>query len=46
MQLSGAATIADLRTVDVVVMGETREWLRLRGFGKDLKAMARRRRQK
>ncbi len=45
MQLSGAASVAALREVDVVVMGETREWLCLRGFGKDLRAMARRRRR-
>ena len=43
MQLSGAATIEQLRQVDVVVMGETREWLSLRGFDEDLKAMAQRR---
>ncbi len=43
MQLSGAATIEQLRQVDVVVMGETREWLTLRGFDEELKAMAQRR---
>jgi len=43
MQLSGAANIEQLRQVDVVVMGETREWLTLRGFEEDLKAMAQRR---
>jgi isopentenyl-diphosphate delta-isomerase len=43
MQLSGAATSAQMRAVDVVVMGETREWLTLRGFEEDLQAMARRR---
>ncbi len=43
MQLSGAATIEQLRQVDVVVLGETREWLTLRGFEEDLKAMAQRR---
>lgn len=43
MQLSGAATIAELRTTDVVVMGATREWLMLRGFEEDLKNLARRR---
>ncbi len=43
MQLSGAATTAQMRAVDVVVMGETREWLTLRGFEEDLQALARRR---
>jgi isopentenyl-diphosphate delta-isomerase len=43
MQLSGAASIARLREVDIVVTGETRTWLTLRGFEDDLKAMARRR---
>ncbi len=43
MQLSGAATIEQLRQVDVVVMGETREWLTLRGFDDELKGMAQRR---
>ncbi len=46
MQLSGAASIADLRATDVVVTGATREWLTLRGFEDDLKAMARRRWQR
>jgi isopentenyl-diphosphate Delta-isomerase len=46
MQLSGAATTAQMRAVDVVVMGETREWLTLRGFEEDLKALARRRWQR
>lgn len=43
MQLSGAASMAQLRGVDIVVMGETREWLTLRGFEEELKSMARRR---
>lgn len=43
MQLSGAASVAQLRQVDVVVTGETREWLMLRGFESDLKGMAQRR---
>ncbi len=43
MQLSGAATIAQLRETDVVVTGATREWLILRGFENDLQAMAQRR---
>ncbi|HLZ24206.1 MAG TPA: type 2 isopentenyl-diphosphate Delta-isomerase [Ktedonobacterales bacterium] len=42
MQLTGAASIKDLHHVPVVVGGATREWLRLRGFGRDLRAMARR----
>lgn len=43
MQLSGAASIAQLRQVDVVVTGETRAWLMIRGFEEELKGMARRR---
>jgi len=43
MQLSGASNIAQLRQVDVVVSGETRNWLTLRGFEEELKAMAQRR---
>ncbi len=43
MQLSGASSITQLREVDVVVTGETRNWLTLRGFEEDLKAMAQRR---
>lgn len=43
MQLSGASTIAQMRDVDVVVMGATREWLTLRGFEEELKEMAQRR---
>lgn len=43
MQLSGAASISQLREVDVVVTGATREWLALRGFDEELKAMAQRR---
>ncbi len=43
MQLSGAASIGQLREVDVVVTGETRNWLMLRGFEEELKAMAQRR---
>jgi isopentenyl-diphosphate delta-isomerase len=43
MQLSGAASIAQLREVDIVVTGATSEWLRLRGFEEELKEMARRR---
>jgi isopentenyl-diphosphate delta-isomerase len=43
MQLSGAATIAGLQQADVVVTGETRAWLTLRGFEQTLKGMAQRR---
>jgi isopentenyl-diphosphate delta-isomerase len=43
MQLSGAANMEQLRQVDVVVTGETREWLMLRGFEEELKGMAQRR---
>ncbi|HET8909959.1 MAG TPA: hypothetical protein VFN23_00745, partial [Ktedonobacteraceae bacterium] len=43
MQLSGASSIAELREVDVVVGGETRNWLTMRGFEDQLKAMANRR---
>lgn len=43
MQLSGAASIAQLREADIVICGETRAWLTLRGFEDDLKAMAQRR---
>jgi isopentenyl-diphosphate delta-isomerase len=40
MQLSGSATIAQLRQADIVVTGASREWLTLRGFEDDLKGMA------
>ena len=43
MQLSGAANIEQLRHVDVVVTGATREWLTLRGFEEQLRGMAQRR---
>jgi isopentenyl-diphosphate delta-isomerase len=43
MQLSGASTVAQLREVDIVVTGETRNWLTLRGFEEKLKEMAQRR---
>ena len=43
MQLSGAATITALQQVDIVVTGETRNWLTLRGFEESLRAMAQRR---
>ena len=43
MQLSGAANVAQLRQVDIVVTGETRNWLTMRGFEETLKSMAQRR---
>ncbi|MGI9061001.1 MAG: type 2 isopentenyl-diphosphate Delta-isomerase [Ktedonobacteraceae bacterium] len=43
MQLSGASTIAQLQQTDIVVTGETRHWLILRGFEENLKEMAQRR---
>lgn len=42
MQLVGAADIAGLRRAPVVVTGATREWLDVRGFGDEVRAMARR----
>jgi isopentenyl-diphosphate delta-isomerase len=42
MQLVGAATVEELRRAPVVVGGETRAWLELRGFGDALRQMARR----
>src|SRR5712692_6140669 len=43
MQLSGAVSIEQLQHADIVVTGETRNWLTMRGFEEELKAMARRR---
>ena len=43
MQLSGAKSIAHMRQIDIVVTGETRNWLTLRGFEETLKDMAQRR---
>ena len=43
MQLSGAATIEQFQQADIVVTGETRNWLSMRGFEDDLKSLARRR---
>jgi isopentenyl-diphosphate delta-isomerase len=43
MQLSGAATIRQLLQADLVVTGETRNWLAVRGFEEELRAMAQRR---
>lgn len=42
MQLSGAASIAAMRQVGVVVTGETYHWLKLRGFEGSLQELARR----
>lgn len=42
MQLTGAANVAALRQIPVVVTGATREWLEMRGFGAELRTMARR----
>lgn len=42
MQLTGAATVAGLREAPAVVLGATRDWLELRGFGDALAATARR----
>ncbi|HEX4203523.1 MAG TPA: type 2 isopentenyl-diphosphate Delta-isomerase [Ktedonobacteraceae bacterium] len=46
MQLSGANNLTKLREADVVVTGATREWLTLRGFEDELKAIAQRRWQR
>ena len=43
MQLSGAAAIGQLQQTDIVVTGETRNWLTMRGFEEELRAMAQRR---
>jgi isopentenyl-diphosphate delta-isomerase len=43
MQLSGAATIGQLQQMDIVVTGETRNWLTVRGFEEELRTMAQRR---
>jgi isopentenyl-diphosphate delta-isomerase len=42
MQLSGAPSIRELHRVPVVVTGATREWLRMRGFLRELRELARR----
>jgi isopentenyl-diphosphate delta-isomerase len=42
MQLSGAGTLEQLRAAPVVVTGATREWLEQRGFGGQLRALAKR----
>src|SRR6266566_3401365 len=43
MQLSGAASIEQLQQTDLVVTGETRNWLSMRGFDEELKSIAQRR---
>ena len=43
MQLSGAGAIGQLQQTDIVVTGETRNWLTMRGFEEQLKSMAQRR---
>jgi len=43
MQLSGAASIGQLQQTDIVVTGETRNWLSMRGFEEELKSVAQRR---
>ncbi len=43
MQLSGAPSVPALRQADVIVGGETRQWLEMRGFGETLRALANRR---
>lgn len=42
MQLTGSASLADLRRAPVVVTGATRAWLELRGFGEALHTFAQR----
>jgi isopentenyl-diphosphate delta-isomerase len=42
MQLSGASNIEQLQQTDIVVTGETRNWLTMRGFEDELKLLARR----
>ncbi|GAC1656976.1 MAG: type 2 isopentenyl-diphosphate Delta-isomerase [Ktedonobacteraceae bacterium] len=43
MQLSGVQSVTQMQQTDVVVTGETRNWLTLRGFEETLKGMAQRR---
>jgi len=43
MQLSGAGSIAGMQRTDIVVTGETRAWLTMRGLEEQLKGMAQRR---
>jgi len=42
MQLAGAANVAELQRAPVLVLGESRSWLELRGFGEVLHAQAQR----
>jgi isopentenyl-diphosphate Delta-isomerase len=42
MQLSGAGSIEQLQQSDIVVTGETCNWLTMRGFEKELSSMAQR----
>lgn len=42
MQLTGSASIAELRRAPVIVTGATRSWLELRGFGETLRTLAQR----
>src|SRR6266704_6192096 len=42
VQLSGAASIEQLQQTDLVVTGETRNWLSMRGFEEELRSMAQR----
>jgi isopentenyl-diphosphate delta-isomerase len=42
LQLTGAADVAAMRQVPVVVAGATRDWLELRGFGPTLQRLAQR----
>ena len=43
MQLSGSNSIAELQHTDIVVTGEARAWLTMRGFEEHLKGIAQRR---
>ena len=43
MQLSGVRSVREIQETDVVITGETRNWLSLRGFDETLKDMAQRR---
>src|SRR6266700_1127787 len=43
MQLSGTGSIAGMQRSDIVVTGETRAWLTMRGLEEQLKGMAQRR---
>lgn len=42
MQLTGCATMADMRNAPAIVTGATREWLDLRGFDDTLRTIAQR----